>query len=435
MGKGIVYCRDCGKSLREDDFARHRAHMLDDVPYCTACKPLDRTPPTGSIRKISGTRQPRVPSRILPAVPAPRPPNRLPLVLGGAGGGVLALVVLIAVLASGGRKEEAPPPAPPKAEDPPALVALERFAAGTTDPEAVLLRVDEARAALRGTPYEARLRKVEARAIELRSKRGSEKSGQLDGFLASIRTIMAEDAGFRRKAEVEGMIRSAAGIAGAREGEVRKLELDYEAAFGKAAGAACAAARDEALALAAREDYAAAAERLDQVPSAFLASPAGRQLPDLRRRYRAKHEELEKAARAWIEGERLAVLEKKGEAHAQDMKPFKGAWSEGAQLWWRNASKGDVLRLEFPSAVAGKRKLHLAMSVAPDYGVFRISVNGTVVLEQVDLYGPKVASLPETSVEAVLRKGPNELKVEITGTNPQAKPANFMFGLDYLRLE
>lgn len=431
MGKGIVYCRDCGKSLREDDFERHRAQTVDDVPYCTACRPLDRTPPTGSIKKISAPRQPKVPVRR----PATTAKSRLPLVLGGAGGGALLLVILVVALSSGGRKEEAVAPPPPRPEDPPALVALETFAASSQDPEAILLRVDEARGPLRGTPHEARLRRVEQRALDLRSKREAGKAGRLDPFIASIRKIIAEDAEFRRKAEVDGMIRSASDIAGARAGDVGKLELEYRDAFGKAAAAACAAARDEALALAAQEDFAGAAERIGKVPAAFLAVPAGGDLPDLRRRYLARNEENEKAARAWIEGESLTVLEKKGDAHPQDMKQFAGAWSQGIHLWWRNATKGDVLRLEFPSAVGGRRKLHLSMTAAPDYGVFRLSVNGTVVLEQVDLYAPKVASQAEVACEALLKKGPNELKVEITGSNPQAKPAHHMFGLDYLRIE
>ncbi len=429
MGKGIVYCGDCGKSLREEDFARNRAQTIDSVPYCTGCRPLDATPPTGSIKKVSSPRQAPLPSRR----PAPPPKSRLPLVLGAAGGGLLLVAVLIVALSSGGGPPEAASPPPPvRPPDPPALVALEKFAASSADPEAILFRADELRESLRGTPHEARLRKVEARALELRASRGSER---FERFLPTIRALIADDPEFRKKLEVEAMIRSAYELAGARAGEVRKLEQDYRDAFDQAAAAACRAARDEALRLAQSEDFAAAAERLSKVPPAFLETSSGRPLPELRRQYEARHQELAQSARAWIEGESLPVLAAPGEAHPQDMKPFPGAWSQGAQLWWRNAKPGDVLRLEFHSAAAGRRRLHLGLTAAPDYGIVRISVNGTVVVEQADLYAAKVSPLPETGVEAVLRKGPNELRVEITGTNPAAKPANHMFGLDYLRIE
>src|SRR6185295_3987987 len=46
MGKEIVYCGDCGKSLREDDFAKGKAQHLDHRPYCTGCKPLAAAPPS-----------------------------------------------------------------------------------------------------------------------------------------------------------------------------------------------------------------------------------------------------------------------------------------------------------------------------------------------------------------------------------------------------
>jgi hypothetical protein len=57
------------------------------------------------------------------------------------------------------------------------------------------------------------------------------------------------------------------------------------------------------------------------------------------------------------------------------------------------------------------------------------------VLDPLDLYAPKVSAQPERTCEALLRKGANELRFEITGTHPQARPANYMLGLDYLRIE
>ena len=40
MGNPIVYCGGCGRSLREDDFTKGKAHTVDNRPYCTGCKPM-----------------------------------------------------------------------------------------------------------------------------------------------------------------------------------------------------------------------------------------------------------------------------------------------------------------------------------------------------------------------------------------------------------
>lgn len=136
-----------------------------------------------------------------------------------------------------------------------------------------------------------------------------------------------------------------------------------------------------------------------------------------------------------IEGEALKILEHKGEAHPQDMEGFGDGWSRGSHLWWRDAKQGDTLRLEFASTKEGKQTLVLAMTKAPDYGIVKISVNGAVIAEEVDLYDAKVVPTGEREFAVELKSGANELKVEIVGTNPKANPKNYMFGLDYLRIK
>jgi hypothetical protein len=100
---------------------------------------------------------------------------------------------------------------------------------------------------------------------------------------------------------------------------------------------------------------------------------------------------------------------------------FGDGWSNTAQLWWHDGKPGEVLRLEFPSASGGRRRVIAAMTVA-------------VVAEKVDLNGKKVAPTGEKAYEAAVRKGANEFKVEIVGSNPKAKKKH-IFGLDYLRVE
>ena len=35
----IMTCAECGDDLREWDFLRRRARLLENRPYCTGCKP------------------------------------------------------------------------------------------------------------------------------------------------------------------------------------------------------------------------------------------------------------------------------------------------------------------------------------------------------------------------------------------------------------
>lgn len=40
----IMTCVECGADLREWDFLKRRARLVENRPYCTVCKPAQRTP-------------------------------------------------------------------------------------------------------------------------------------------------------------------------------------------------------------------------------------------------------------------------------------------------------------------------------------------------------------------------------------------------------
>jgi len=40
----IMTCVECGTDLREWDFLKRRARLVENRPYCTVCKPAQRTP-------------------------------------------------------------------------------------------------------------------------------------------------------------------------------------------------------------------------------------------------------------------------------------------------------------------------------------------------------------------------------------------------------
>lgn len=215
----IVYCGDCGRSLRRDDFLQKKAGYQNDVPYCSECRPVKGGDvSSGTLRKISATtRMPR------PAPPptsrrvvreAPARASRVPLVVG--------LVVAGAAVAAG------------------AAVVLLR---GREEPaEKVTVKVTSAPgagASGRSSPFESveaeRLREEE-RAREARRQRELEarlraEAAQLEAYLAKIGEIRGTDPGFARSGEVLELLKSAIEVAGPRKSEVEKIRADYEKAL------------------------------------------------------------------------------------------------------------------------------------------------------------------------------------------------------------
>lgn len=136
-----------------------------------------------------------------------------------------------------------------------------------------------------------------------------------------------------------------------------------------------------------------------------------------------------------IEGESLEVVEKTaGVCGPQDV-----SWAEGfsgeEHLWWREAGPGDRLVLAF-RAPENARRLVVRLTRAPDYGIVRLLLNGRPLGDPIDLFASRVEPAPERTFDApALRHGRNLLEVRIVGTNEAARPKNYMFGIDYLRVE
>lgn len=140
-----------------------------------------------------------------------------------------------------------------------------------------------------------------------------------------------------------------------------------------------------------------------------------------------------------IEGEALldTVKTTGGSAKTQAMGGFKkGAWSGDSHLWWTGGKPGSKLTLTFNASKAGRQKVFATFTKAPDYGIITARLNGAETdIQDYDLYDPEVIDTGEELLgEFDLKAGPNNLELEITGSNPAARPSH-MAGLDYLRLE
>ncbi|MEI8195425.1 MAG: DUF2961 domain-containing protein, partial [Phycisphaerae bacterium] len=134
-----------------------------------------------------------------------------------------------------------------------------------------------------------------------------------------------------------------------------------------------------------------------------------------------------------LEGETLKVtnspVHRPGD---QAMITFGTGWSSERQLFWQ-AVTGETLELALPVAHAGKYRLNMRGTNAPDYGIVQPSLDGKLLGGPLDFYATKVEPAAPNDLGVVeLSAGAHTLKLEITGTNKASR--NTYFGLDYVKL-
>ncbi len=138
-----------------------------------------------------------------------------------------------------------------------------------------------------------------------------------------------------------------------------------------------------------------------------------------------------------LEGESLKIISiTGGNARKQGMSGFGGEWSGGAQLWWTGGKPDQKLTLAIPVKEAGTYTLYGALTMARDYGVVSITLDGKPVASSFDGYNsPKVIHTGEKEWGThELSAGEHQLTFTLAPPNPAAVPSN-MVGLDYVRLE
>ena len=138
-----------------------------------------------------------------------------------------------------------------------------------------------------------------------------------------------------------------------------------------------------------------------------------------------------------LEGEALKVIEiTGGKTGKQGMGGFGGDWSGAAQLWWTGGKPDQKLTLAIPVKEAGKYTLYGALTMARDYGVVSITLDGKPLASSFDGFNtPKVIHTGEKDWGThELTAGEHQLSFTLAPPNPDAVPSN-MVGLDYVRLE
>ena len=125
-------------------------------------------------------------------------------------------------------------------------------------------------------------------------------------------------------------------------------------------------------------------------------------------------------------------------AREQGMKGFGRGWRGGAQLLW-HGTPGQETSVTFEIKKPYKGPLTARFTLAPDYGIFDVLLDGKILKKGIDLYDPKVIPSPEQTLDLVdLAPGEHKLNFRLTGSNPQAKRFQgkfYMLGLDYLALK
>ena len=236
MGHQIVYCATCGTSLRHDDFEKGKAVEVDSTPYCFACLPAPLAAKLAERR--DATRSSISSTKIRPQTGPPPATRRksqggdrssLLLAAAGAGALVVALVILV-VLLSGGSP---PPPVkpPPPAPAPLSTAAAESWArlegfAQAAEPDAVLMKCEEAAKVLRGTPFEPRLRELEARMRAMKKSRDAER--QLAQSIDDARKFASSDTRFDRPEEFRRLLDRLLATPGGHQAEIRRISDAWE---------------------------------------------------------------------------------------------------------------------------------------------------------------------------------------------------------------
>ena len=221
MGREIVYCEGCGNSLREDDFDRGKARLLDNRPWCTECRPYKEgeEPP----RRASSNRVPISPRKNaterLPIVnPPPRRPapekqsNPLPIIAGV--GGVLLLLLIVALTQSGSPPR---PSTPPERPSTPLVIDLP-----TAKPPS-----DPVPPPPRDPPPPPPPRREPPTGKPSDPLVAPSASDKLDAFITQIKQMIQEDVRRERSTEILNMFSAAGRNAGPRRAEVEKLKQDY----------------------------------------------------------------------------------------------------------------------------------------------------------------------------------------------------------------
>ncbi|MCL3779566.1 DUF2961 domain-containing protein [Prolixibacteraceae bacterium JC049] len=131
-----------------------------------------------------------------------------------------------------------------------------------------------------------------------------------------------------------------------------------------------------------------------------------------------------------IEAEFLKSNCDNGNIQTQSIAQFN--WSNGSQVWWKDANIGSSASLIFEIEEAGSYNLYASLTKAVDYAIVDIKVDGRDAVINYDAYYANGVTNEKISLgKYSLGKGQHTLNVVIKGANKNALK-KYMFGIDYI---
>ncbi len=143
---------------------------------------------------------------------------------------------------------------------------------------------------------------------------------------------------------------------------------------------------------------------------------------------------LNRGAGQTVELEDLTVLERQDcSASPQGMGRWGGLpWSGERQLFV-GAGPGGCLTVSLPTTGAGRYRVDLHATRAPDFGRVQVSLDGQPLGPPLDLYGPEVEATGRLTLGVLdLTAGPHRLSFRVVGRHPASRGT--ALGLDCLDL-
>ncbi len=133
-----------------------------------------------------------------------------------------------------------------------------------------------------------------------------------------------------------------------------------------------------------------------------------------------------------LEGEQLRIVEYSGEPlDIQPMSGFGRQWSGEGQLWFRPTQPGAFVTVEVNVKQAGPYHLYGCFTMANDYGILQLLVDGQPVGKPFDGYSPTVVRSELVDFgEIELAQGPHQFRLQVAGKNQAS--TSYMVGLDCL---
>ena len=151
--------------------------------------------------------------------------------------------------------------------------------------------------------------------------------------------------------------------------------------------------------------------------------------------HQVRGRQSQRVASGKLEGELDFSLQ--GRSRMQGMTPFGPQWSNNAHLLWDGVI-GDSMKSSFEVESSGIYDVSIQLTLAGDYGIFRMTLPQSSITKEIDLYSTRVELAPMVVLKDLkLVSGPQIIEFELIGANPKARKyqnRGYLMGLDYLQL-